>query len=151
MRLEDARSTSTAPRRSFAGATILAGLAFAGDLFFWHLSILNTSVANATFFATTAPIFVVLVTWLVLRQRVSRGTWAGLALCCCGGAALIGQTLDVDPARLRGDLYGIATAFFFGLYFFAIGRARRGSGAARVTFVSSIVTAAALLAVALLD
>src|SRR5687767_11334749 len=57
MRLEDARSTSTAPRRSFAGATILAGLAFSGDLFFWHLSILNTTVANATFFATTAPIF----------------------------------------------------------------------------------------------
>ena len=42
-----------------------AGLVFAGDLFFWHLSILNTTVANATFFATTAPLFVVLIVWLV--------------------------------------------------------------------------------------
>jgi drug/metabolite transporter (DMT)-like permease len=64
---------------------------------------------------------------------------------------LIGQTLDVDPARLHGDLYGIATAFFFGLYFLAVGRARQNSGAAHVTFVSSIVSAAALLVVALLD
>src|ERR1700692_893608 len=29
----------------FSRATIWAGLAFAGDLFFWHLSIVNTSIA----------------------------------------------------------------------------------------------------------
>ena len=67
MRLEDAGRSG---RASIEPASLLAGLAFAGDLFFWHLSILNTTVANATFFATTAPIFVVLVTWLVLRQPV---------------------------------------------------------------------------------
>ena len=33
----------------FSRAAILAGLAFAGDLFFWHLAIVHTSVANATF------------------------------------------------------------------------------------------------------
>jgi drug/metabolite transporter (DMT)-like permease len=68
MRFEGAGRTE---RASFEPASLLAGLAFAGDLLFWHLSILNTTVANATFFATTAPIFVVLVTWLVLRQRIS--------------------------------------------------------------------------------
>src|SRR5919107_1364447 len=99
MRFEEARAPSTRPRRSFAGATILAGLAFSGDLFFWHLSILNTTVANATFFATTAPLFVVLIVWLVLRRRVSRATFLGLGLCLLGGAALIGQSLEVDPAR----------------------------------------------------
>ncbi|HVL73804.1 MAG TPA: DMT family transporter [Beijerinckiaceae bacterium] len=132
------------------GASVLAGLAFAGDLFFWHLAILNTTVANATFFATTAPIFVILIVWLVLRQRVAGSTWLGLVLCLAGGAALIGQSLQVDPARIRGDLYGIATAFFFGLYFLAVGRARRNGGAARVTFVASVITAAVLFVVAAL-
>lgn len=37
---------------------VLSGLFFAGDLFFWHLSILATTVANATFIATMAPIWV---------------------------------------------------------------------------------------------
>src|SRR5947208_10907500 len=41
-------------------AVLLAGLVFTGDLFFWHLAILGTTVANATFLATTAPIVVAL-------------------------------------------------------------------------------------------
>src|SRR5919107_4419458 len=74
MRLEEARAPARS--RGLSRATVLAGLAFAGDLFFWHLSILNTTVANATFFACSAPIFVILVTWLALRRRVSDGTVA---------------------------------------------------------------------------
>ena len=148
MRFEEARAPAGAPRRSYSRGIVLAGLAFTGDLFFWHLSILNTTVANATFFATTAPVFVILVSWLVLRQRIASATVAGLLFCLLGGGALIGQSLQVDPARIRGDLYGIATALFFGLYFLAVGRAREESGAARVTFEASVITAALLLAVA---
>jgi drug/metabolite transporter (DMT)-like permease len=147
VRLDEAKGAAGS---SFGRATVLAGAAFAGDLFFWHLSILNTTVANATFFATTAPIFVVLVTWLVLRRRVSGGTVAGLILCCLGGLSLIGQSLDVNPARILGDLFGIATAVFFALYFLAVERAREGVGAARVTFELTLVTTAILLVVALL-
>src|SRR4051794_28578954 len=44
--------------RGIDRAVILSGVFFAGDLFFWHLSIMATTVANATFFATTAPIWV---------------------------------------------------------------------------------------------
>jgi drug/metabolite transporter (DMT)-like permease len=150
MRIEAAKAPAGAGRTSFGRASILAGLAFAGDLFFWHLSILGTTVANATFLATTAPLFVVLIVWLVLKQRVSRGTVLGLMLCLLGGAALVGQSLQADPGRLRGDLYGIATAFFFGLYFLAVDRARVTAGAAQVTFESGVVTGAVLLVVALL-
>ena len=133
---------------AFGRASLLAGLAFAGDLFFWHLAILDTTVANATFFATTAPVFVVLVTWLVLRRRVAGATVAGLLLCLLGGAALVGASLALDTGHLRGDREGVATAFFFGLYFLAVERARDGAGAGRVTFEASVVTAVVLLPVA---
>jgi drug/metabolite transporter (DMT)-like permease len=149
MRIEETGAPPGSPRRSFDRATVFAGIAFAGDLFFWHLAILNTTVANATFFATTAPLFVILIVWLVLRQRISQGTVIGLVLCLLGGASLIGQSVQVEPDRIRGDLYGIATAVFFGIYFLAVGRARSGSGAGRVTFEASLVTAAVLLGVAL--
>ncbi|MCB5177275.1 DMT family transporter [Microvirga lenta] len=150
MRVEIARAPAGAPRSSFGKASILAGLAFAGDLFFWHLSILSTTVANATFFATMAPLFVILITWLVLKQRVSRGTVVGLLFCLLGGAALIGQSLQVDPARIQGDLFGVVTAFFFGLYFLTVGEARKTAGAAQVTFEAGVVTSAVLLVIAVL-
>jgi drug/metabolite transporter (DMT)-like permease len=83
-----------------------------------------------------------------MRQRVARGTVAGLVLCLLGGAALIGQSLQVDPTRLEGDLYGVMTAVFFGLYFLTVERARQQAGAARVTFEASLITAAILCVVA---
>jgi drug/metabolite transporter (DMT)-like permease len=152
MRIEEARAPAGAPRASFTMPTVLSGLVFAGDLFVWHQSILKTTVANATFLATMAPLVVVLIAWLVMKQRIARGTVAGLALCLLGGAALIGQSLQVDPARLEGDLYGVMTAVFFGLYFLTVERARHHAGAARVTFEAGVITAAALCVVAnLLD
>ena len=45
---------------------------FAGDLFFWHLAILGTTVANATFLATTAPLLVALGAWLLLGEHRQR-------------------------------------------------------------------------------
>ncbi|MGY2049360.1 DMT family transporter [Methylobacterium sp. JK268] len=137
-------------RPALAPAVLLSGLAFTGDLVFWHRAILETTVANATFFATTAPVFVVLFAWIGLGRRPARATLAGLALCLAGGAALIGQSLQIDPARLAGDRDGVLTALFFGLYFLTVERARgQGIGAARVTFGASCVTAVLLLGVVL--
>ena len=133
----------------FSQATILAGLAFAGDLFFWHLSIVHTSVANATFFATTAPIWVVLFGWLLFRQGVTAGVLAGLALCMIGGAALLAQSFELKPAGALGDAFGIATGVFFGLYFLAVQAARKRASAARLTFEATLITAAILFVVAI--
>ncbi len=146
MRLSE---SGAAPVGRFGLATILAGLAFTGDLFFWHLSIVTTSVANATFFATTAPIWVVAFGWLILGERAARKTLAGLALCILGGSALLAQSLHLRPAGALGDLYGLATGVFFGLYFLTVKAARGKSSAARVTFEATLITAALLFLVAL--
>jgi drug/metabolite transporter (DMT)-like permease len=139
--------------RSAAGprldrAMLLAGLFFTGDLFFWHLAILGTTVANATFLATTAPIWVALGAGLVLAETVGRRTLIGLALCLLGGFALVGESYGFAPHRLIGDLYGVATALFFGAYVLAVRAARARHGAAEVMFVSTAVTAACLFVIA---
>src|SRR5262245_43714363 len=41
-----------------------AGFAFAGDLAFWHASVVRTSVANSTLLANLATIFVTLGAWV---------------------------------------------------------------------------------------
>jgi drug/metabolite transporter (DMT)-like permease len=135
--------------KRFSKATILAGLAFAADLFFWHLSIFHTSVANATFFATTAPIWVVVFGWLLFRQKATLGVLAGLGLCLIGGAALLAQSFELRPAGALGDAFGIATGVFFGLYFLAVQAARKTTSAARLTFEATLITSAILFVVAI--
>jgi len=126
----------------------LSGLLFAGDLFFWHLAILATTVANATFLATTAPLFVVAGAWFLLGERIQERGIAGLALCLLGGAALVGHSYGFAPDRLTGDLYGIVTALFFAGYMLALRAARRDVPAGTLAFISAAITTVILFTVA---
>lgn len=135
--------------RGFDRIVLLCGLFFAGDLFFWHLAILSTTVANATFLATTAPVWVALGAGLVLGERFGWRIPVGLALCVLGGVALLGESYGFSPERLRGDTYGLMTAIFFGCYMLAVRAARARLGAGRLAFLSTAVTAACLLIIAL--
>jgi drug/metabolite transporter (DMT)-like permease len=146
MRVETGREAPAWPRLD--RPLLLCGLLFTGDLFFWHLSILGTTVANATFLATTSPIWVALGAWLVLSEAIGWRTLAGLALCLAGGVALVGESYGFAPQRLPGDLFGLATAGFFGAYVLAVRRARTRHGAATLMFVSTAVTAACLFVIA---
>ncbi len=127
---------------------LLAGAFFAGDLAFWHLSILHTSVANATLFANSAPIFVTLGAWLLFAHRVTRLYLAGMGLALAGAALLAGGSLVVEPGNLLGDLFGVVTAMFLACYILAISRLRTGFSAATIMTWGSVGTAAVLLPVA---
>ena len=128
---------------------LLTGMLFAGDLFFWHLAIVGTTVANATFLATTIPIWVGLGAFLFLAERVTRATLAGISLCLAGGATLVGDSFGFAPQRLWGDIFGLITAVFFGGYVLAVRAARARCGAGRLAFLGTAVTALCLLVAAL--
>jgi drug/metabolite transporter (DMT)-like permease len=134
----------------FDRAILAAGLFFAGDLLFWHLAIVNTTVANATFLALMAPVWVVLGSRLFIAERVGRNVVYGLVLCVSGAAALIGTSFNFAPERFVGDLYGIVTSIFFGAYFLAVRSARRRAGTGRIVFLSSLISAVTLAPVALI-
>ena len=146
MRLSERGTTG---HRKMSRPALYAGMAFSADLFFWHLSIVSTRIANATFFATTAPIWVVLFGWLLFRKRAPATVLAGLGLCILGGTALLVQSLQVKTNGAIGDLYGLITGVFFGLYFLAVQAARERTSAARVTFEATLITASLLLLAAL--
>lgn len=135
------------PDPGWTRGIVLAGLFFAVDLFFWHLAVLHTTIANATLLATMAPVWVMLFS-LVIGERVTRVMVAGLGLCILGGASLIGSSWQLAPERLIGDLYGIGTSLGFGLYFLAVRVARRDAAPGVVLARSTVVTAALLAVVA---
>lgn len=128
----------------------LAGVFFAGDLFFWHLAIMNTNVANATFFATLAPIAVLFLSVPLLNETVTKQAWIGLCICVIGGMFLISSTYYFAPHQLIGDLFGLITAVFFGVYTLMLRKARRHVGAIALSFNSTLVTSIVLGGAALI-
>ncbi len=131
------------------GVLVLAGLLFAGDLTFWHLSILNTSVANATLLANFSPVIVTLGAWWLLGEHIGPRFLMGLGAAMLGAVLLMGASFQMDPENLSGDLYGLITACFFGSYVLAVRLLRGSMGAAALMFWSGVVTAATLLVVSL--
>jgi drug/metabolite transporter (DMT)-like permease len=127
-----------------------AGLAFAGDLGFWHTSIKLTSVANSTLLANLASIFVTLAAWLFLRQAPSRLFLAGLAAALAGVALLVKTSLAFSATGLAGDALGVLTAMFYAGYILAVKELRdRGETTLHLMAVTSTITALFLLPAAL--
>jgi len=127
-----------------------AGLAFAGDLAFWHSSIKLTSVANSTLLANLASIFVTLAAWVFLRQKPTGIFLAGLAAALLGVAMLVQTSLAFSRTGLLGDALGVVTAMFYAGYILAVkGLRDRGETALRLMAVTTTITAFILFPVAL--
>ena len=129
---------------------IPAGIFFAADLTFWHLSITHTTVANATLFANFSPVVVTLGAWLFLKEPISRAFALGLALAMTGSVLLVGSSYEVNPTFIRGDIFGMITALFFGSYVLSVRAIRHRVSVAAIMFRSGCITVVALLIVALL-
>jgi drug/metabolite transporter (DMT)-like permease len=125
---------------------LAAGVAFAGDLGFWHTSIKLTSVANSTLLANLASIFVTLATWIFLRQKPAALFLAGLAAALTGVALLVKTSVEFSATGLAGDALGVLTAMFYAGYIFAVKELRnRGETTLYVMAATSTVTAVLLL------
>jgi drug/metabolite transporter (DMT)-like permease len=140
------------PRR-YSGKWLLltgAGLAFAGDLAFWHTSIQLTSVANSTLLANLASIFVTLAAWILLRQRPTRLFLAGLGAALAGVTLLVHASLQFSATGLAGDALGVVTAMFYAGYLLAVKALRdRGETTLHLMAVATTITAILLFPVAL--
>ena len=129
---------------------LAAGLAFAGDLAFWHWSIQYTSVANSTLLANLASIFVTLAAWLLWKQRPSGLFLTGLAAALLGTGLLVRASLAFSPTARLGDALGVGTALFYAWYLMSMKRLRdRGAATLQLMAVTTTITAVILLPVAL--
>jgi len=128
---------------------IAAGLFFAGDLAVWHWSIMLTSVANATLLANLAPIFVTLAVWLLYGRRPTAMFLAGLAAALAGVTVLLGRDFQAGGGAMLGDFLGMVTAMFYGAYQLTVTRVRSRAATSVIMAWSGLVTAVALLPLAL--
>jgi drug/metabolite transporter (DMT)-like permease len=96
---------------------LLAGVFTAGDLALWTTSLSYTTAANATLLGNTAPLWVALGMWLLLKQKLSPAFWRGLIITLAGAILIMGTDFILHPRFGMGDAMAIFTGFFYGGYF----------------------------------
>lgn len=127
------------------GVLLLPGLLFAGDLFFWHLAIQYTSVANSTLLSNFAPVIVTLGAWLMLGERITGAFLFALLVSICGAMMLVGSSFQLGGDYVFGDLLALTTACFYGAYMIAVAKLRGRHGTQEIMLWSSLVSAIVLL------
>jgi drug/metabolite transporter (DMT)-like permease len=96
---------------------LLAGVFTACDLALWTSSLTYTTAANATLLGNTAPLWVALGTWLILKQKLSNAFWRGLAITLAGAGLIMGTDFILHPRFGIGDAMATFTGLFYGGYF----------------------------------
>lgn len=103
---------------------LLAGVFTACDLGLWTTSLSYTTASNATLLGNTAPLWVAMGTWLILKQSLTSGFWRGLSITLLGAALIMGTDFLLHPRFGLGDTMAVFTGFFYGGYFLFTERSR---------------------------
>jgi len=124
---------------------IVAGLFFAVDLALWHWSIKFTSVANATLFANSAPIFVTLGASVLFGERIRPSFIGALAIALTGAVLVVGVSLRLTAEHALGDALAVGAAVFYGSYMLCVKHLRRTFSTATIMAWSGVSASPALL------
>lgn len=103
---------------------ILGGTASALDHGFWGSSIHLTSVANATLLNNVSPLWVALIAWLFLKEKLGKPFWIGLVAVMVGATFVLGSTFVSKPEFLLGDILALVASIFYALFFLATAKGR---------------------------
>jgi len=98
--------------------SLLAGI-FLGTSFFGNIfALLHTSVANVTFLLSSSPFIAALLGWIILGERVTKRTWAAIALTSVGVSVMVSNALSGDGiigmalALLMAVCYAVFSVIF---------------------------------------
>lgn len=131
-----------------SATSLIAGVFFGLDIAFWHASLIQTSVANATFLVNLGNAAVGLVAWIVLKERPSK-IWPVAIIIALIGAMLLSRGAHGETASaIQGDALALVAAVMVGLYLFFAKLARRTASAMNVLFWSTATTLVVSLIVA---
>ena len=127
---------------------VVSGLFLAVHFATWIYSLEFTTIASATVIVNTHPLFVVLLGFFLLRERITKRSLALLLVIIAGSVLLSVGDVSVGRTALKGDLYSLVGAATIACYM-VVGRyVRRSLSARSYTFLVYSSSAAGLLLVA---
>jgi len=120
-------------------AGIFLGIHFA--LFFGAIKL--TTIANATFLGTLAPVITFIIEKYMLKRRHNNTLILGLVIAICGAIIIVGNRFDFSNNYTIGNLLAISCSIFLGMAFIISENVRKEVGTisySRTLFSSASVT-----------
>ncbi len=95
---------------------MLGGIVFATDIAVWHLSLLKISATVSTLLANLAPVWVGLLSYLLLKRRSGGLFWIGTIVAIAGMAVLVGYQNVIHLKFNAGILLALLASFLYACY-----------------------------------
>ncbi len=123
--------------------TILGGIFLGIHFQFFFESIKLTTIANATFLGTLAPLFTLFLEKFWLKRRIKKNMIFALAIIFTGSIIIISDQFDVSSNYTVGNLYALICSFWIALAFMISENVRKEAGTvafSRTLFASAAIT-----------
>jgi len=128
---------------------LLSGLFFAADLGSWHFGIMRTKLANATLFGNVSSLLLPLWAAIVMRHRPRAIQAVALALAFSGALLMMGNSYELAPQNLTGDLSCLLAGVFYTVYLLGMQKVRQSLGSWSLLALSTAASVIPLLLFAL--
>ncbi|MBC8264600.1 MAG: DMT family transporter [Anaerolineales bacterium] len=144
-----AREELRALTKGDLGLALLSGLFLGLHFATWISSLEYTSVASSVVFVSTSPMFVGLASHFLLKERVSRQMFAGIAVSVLGGIIIGYGDFGLGESELFGDFLALAGAVAVSVYLLVGRKLRRHLSLLSYIFLVYATAAAFLIVLCL--
>jgi drug/metabolite transporter (DMT)-like permease len=130
---------------------LVSGIALGGHFGTWTASLFFTSIAASTVLTDSSPIFVTIISWLLLKEKTRLKEFFGIILSLIGVMLIAGSDVSIGAMNnFHGDLLALLSAVFISIYLVAGRRLRRILDLASYTFIVYGIASLTLFVAALL-
>ena len=102
------------PKQWLSLSTLAGGVGFAGALITFVVATKLTTAANAIFLQLTAPVYVALFSWWILKERISVLDWIATAVIMGGMLLFFGD--DLTAEGFWGNMSAILSAVCWAIF-----------------------------------
>ena len=102
-----------------------------------------TSLANATLFGTLAPVFTIILNYIIYKNKINKKIFKGLILAILGGFIMQGFELNLESQGFKGDIAAIICSFWMALVLIITKNIRKNHGTiiySRLLYFSAALT-----------
>lgn len=118
----------------------LSGIFLSGDLIFFNMSLVRTSLANTNLLTNLTAFIIVPVSYFIFKEKVPKFYLVGLLISIIGVVVLVTGKAVPSESNYIGDLFAMCACVFYALYFLVTYKLREKMSSSAIMFIGAFGT-----------